>query len=169
MSVGLGWAGAGGGEGGYICEARGYLVLGVSGADQQQLQRPQVSHSLTRSPDCGLQKGLAQLSEDSAIVQDSAGVGGRKAESGKGKGRHRRQRRKAAGLSRAVSLVQVLAGHGHVVGRLQRQDAPEELQRQRHVGLHVFDGVEGGAHAVGGRLVQVGGGVVPLLPAQRAR
>lgn len=46
-----------------------YLVLRVSCTDEQQLQGPQVTHPLTGGPDSGLQKGLAQLCEDPAVVQ----------------------------------------------------------------------------------------------------
>lgn len=48
-----------------------YLVLRVSRTDQQQLQGPQVSHSLTWTPDRRLQKRLAEFGEDPAVVQHS--------------------------------------------------------------------------------------------------
>lgn len=50
-----------------------------------------------------------------------------------------------------------------MIRRLQRQDALKELQTQCHVGLHVFDGVERRADAIGRCLVEVGGGLIPLL------
>lgn len=39
-------------------------------------------------------------------------------------------------------LVEVLPCHGHMVGRLQREDALEKLQGQGHVCVHVLDGVQ---------------------------
>lgn len=50
-----------------------YLVLRVSRTDEQQLQGPQVAHTLTRGPDRGLQEGLAQLREDPTVVQHPGG------------------------------------------------------------------------------------------------
>lgn len=45
----------------------------MSRTDEQQLQGPQVAHTLTRGPDRGLQEGLAQLREDPAVVQHPGG------------------------------------------------------------------------------------------------
>lgn len=65
------------------------------------------------------------------------------------------------------SLVEVFSGHSHVIGCLQGQDTLEELQSQRHVGVHVFYGVESRADAVRHRLVEVGRGFIPLLWRQK--
>lgn len=99
-----------------------YLVLWVSCTDEKQLQSPQVPHPLTRSPDRGLQEGLTQFSEDPAVVQhpedtsqthvtDDIALPRQHHSSGSG-----------------CSLVQVFSGHGHVIGRLQRHHALEQLQ-----------------------------------------
>lgn len=66
-------------------------------------------------------------------------------------------------------LIQILPGHGHVVGTLQGEDALEELQGQGQVGFHVLDGVEGRADAVRGGFVEVGGGFVLLLPGKKKK
>lgn len=102
---------------------RSYLVLWVACTDKKQLQSPQVPHPLTRSPDHGLQEGLTQFSEDPAVVQhpedksqthvtDDIMLPRQHFTSGSGS-----------------SLVQVFSGHGHVIGRLQRHHALEQLQR----------------------------------------
>lgn len=101
-----------------------YLVLWVSCTDEKQLQSPQVPHPLTGSPDRGLQEGLTQFSEDPAVVQhpedtsqthvtDDITLPRQHHTSGSGSG---------------SSLVQVFSGHGHVIGRLQRHHALEQLQ-----------------------------------------
>lgn len=56
-----------------------------------------------------------------------------------------------------------------MVSRLQREDTLEELEGQGQVGLHVLDGVQGGADAVGSSLVQVRGCLVLLLKAGTER
>lgn len=60
-------------------------------------------------------------------------------------------------------LVKVLSGYSHVVCRFKSEDPLEELHGERHVGGHVLNRVQRGAHAVGRRLVQVCGCLISLL------
>lgn len=60
-------------------------------------------------------------------------------------------------------LVQVLSGHSHVVGSLQRQHPFEQLHSQGNVCVHILNSIKCRTHTVWGSLVQIGGCVVPLL------